>query len=355
MGLKLSRKEEEEAQNIHSKAVVVDGHSDIPIDVSRRRIWFRERKVMERVHLPKMRRGGIDANVIMVGGDDRLHVLGWLDKAVEATLRNIGLMDDEVDESSAVIAKVTTVKEIREAKRKKKFAVMYGLEGLKPIGGEVENLRILHSLGLRSALLTWNHRNLVADGVAERGGAGLSNFGIEVVREMNKLGIIVDISHINAKGFFDVLELTKSPCVASHSNAFKICQHRRNLTDEQLKALAEKGGVVGVCFFPPFVAEKNPSLEQVLDHVDYISKLIGSDRIGVGPDYSDYFEDIVMAEVQAVPELYGSKLEYTKELENAGTLRNLTRGLVSRGYSEKEILGILGENFLRVYQEILGA
>ena len=103
------------------------------------------------------------------------------------------------------------------------------------------------------------------------------------------------------------------------------------------------------------MAEKDPSLEQVLDHVDYISKLIGSDRIGVGPDYSDYFEDLVVAEVKAVPELYGSRLEYTKGLENAGTLRNLTRGLVSRGYSEKEILGILGENFLRVYQEILGA
>lgn len=355
MSLELSKVEEERAHEIHQKAVVVDGHSDIPIDVSRRRIWLREDRVIERVHLSRMKRGGIDANLIIVGGDDRLHVLGWPDKAVDATVKNIGLMDEDVKESVQSISKVTTVSEIRNAKKERKFSVMYGLEGLKPIGTDLNNLRILYSLGIRSAVLTWNYRNLIADGVAERGGTGLSNFGIEVVSEMNRLGMIIDISHISKNGYFDVMEFTKSPIVASHSNVRALCDHRRNLTDEQIKALAEKDGVLGICFYPPFVSKEKPNLDRVLDHVDYVSKLVGSRYIGLGPDYIDYIEELILAEVKGAPGDYGSRFEYTESLENASTLHNMTRGLVSRGYSDKEIRGILGENFLRVYEKILGS
>ena len=179
-------------------------------------------------------------------------------------------------------------------------------------------------------------RNQLADGVTDRRtGGGLSELGAQSVEELDRLGMIVDVSHINDEGFWDVLDHTKHPVIASHSNSRTVCRHPRNMTDEMIVALAENGGVMGMNFAPSFVHPTLATLQGVVDHIDHIVDLVGPDHVGLGSD----FDGIPSTPVG---------------LEDATRMPYITEELVKREYNEVDIKKILGGNHLRLMKQVVG-
>lgn len=167
------------------------------------------------------------------------------------------------------------------------------LEGCEAIGKEAMKLRLLYRLGVRSFGLTWNYANLLADGALETRRAGLTNFGKQVVQELNALHVWTDVSHLNERSFWDVIEIAKKP-IASHSNCMKLCEHPRNLNDEQLKALIKKNGMIGVTFVPQFLtSERQANITDIIKHIEYICSLGGENNIGFGSDFDGIVDTVV--------------------------------------------------------------
>lgn len=167
------------------------------------------------------------------------------------------------------------------------------LEGCEAIGKDAMKLRLFYRLGVRSFGLTWNYANLLADGALETRGAGLTTFGKHVVQELNTLHVWTDVSHLNERSFWDVIEIAKNP-IASHSNCTKLCQHPRNLNDEQLRALIKRNSMIGVTFVPQFlISEKQANIADIVKHIEYICSLGGENNIGFGSDFDGIIETVV--------------------------------------------------------------
>ncbi|MGE6346665.1 dipeptidase [Bacillus mycoides] len=170
------------------------------------------------------------------------------------------------------------------------------LEGCEAIGTEAMKLRLFYRLGVRSFGLTWNYANLLADGALEARGAGLTTFGRQVVQELNTLHLWTDVSHLNERSFWDVIEIAKNP-IASHSNCYRLCGHPRNLTDEQIRALIKKNSIMGITFVPQFLTnERQANIADILRHVEYICSLGGEKNIGFGSDFDGILETVVGVE-----------------------------------------------------------
>ncbi len=170
------------------------------------------------------------------------------------------------------------------------------LEGCEAIGKDAMKLRLFYRLGVRSFGLTWNYANLLADGALETRGAGLTSFGRQVVQELNTLHVWTDLSHLNERSFWDVIEIAKNPIV-SHSNCHQLCQHPRNLNDEQIRALIKKNSIIGVTFVPQFLTdERQANITDILRHVEYICSLGGEKHIGFGSDFDGIIETVVSVE-----------------------------------------------------------
>ncbi len=216
-----------------------------------------------------------------------------------------------------------------------KVGAILSVEGGEALNGELAVLRQLYRLGVRSLLLTWNHRNMLADGSLETHGAGLSDFGRQVVAEMNRLGMIIDVSHLCEASYRDVLELSAAPVIASHSNAKSICAHPRNLSNEQLIQLKNKGGVVGITFYPFFLNNsENASVDDVIRHIEYVCSIIGEDNIGIGSDFDG---------IECVP----------SGLEGTQSLYFLFERLLTLNYRESFIEKFAGLNFMRVIRRVI--
>jgi membrane dipeptidase len=345
----LTPEQETRAKSLHQRAFVVEGHSDYLAEATRLRNQG-ETRVLETYHLPSLLEGGVNMEVLTVGCDEPVMDI------TNTPMKVIKVLDDVHQElrESDKFHLITRYEDIDTAKNAGKIGLLLALEGARPIREDLFLLRTYYRLGLRQVGLTWNQRNLVADGCGEeKGGGGLSNFGQRLLEEMNRLHIILDLSHVHEKSFLDAIEIIKSPPVASHSNAKTICNFPRNLSDTQIRALADRGGTVGMCFFGSFVTNGTPTLDALIDQVDYIVNLVGVDHIALGPDYIDYIMDLMKAEEERMKDRgvdYGP-LEYVQGLETVSTLGNITRALVARDYSDEDIEKILGGNLLRVYKE----
>jgi membrane dipeptidase len=258
--------------------------------------------------------------------------------ATNEALRLIDAFYRTQDENADTLMLATAAADVRHAKAEGKIAGILSLEGAEALEGDLAMLRIFHRLGVRAMGLTWNWRNQAADGLGEsRTGGGLTEFGVALVQEANRLGLILDIAHLAPAGVRDVLELSEAPVVASHANARALCDNRRNLTDVQLAGLAATGGLVAVTYVPSFLSQnfRDASLERVLDHIDYIVRTIGVDHVGLGSDF-DGFGGVLPG------------------LEDVSHLPSLTTGLVARGYSDKDVAKVLGGNYLRVFRQVAG-
>lgn len=338
------------ARRFHRETPIVECHSDIPMDIWRRR-RAGESDSFCRDYADRLRTGGVNIEFITVGGDQPL----TMDAIGRPDIRARELIDDAQRETATCdgVRIVRDRADLDSAVDSDEIGLVLHFEGCRPIDGRPELLAEFYELGLRSVQLTWNARNGFADGVGASGAGGLTDAGRELTAELERLRILIDVSHLAECGFWDVVELADGPIVASHANAASLCPHVRNLTDEQLRAIAESGGYVGACFFPAFIGEPR-TLERLLDHVDYVVELIGTDHVGVGPDYVEFARDLMEQELTHGDSSvdYGSAFDFPDGLERVETLPTFTAGLFGRGYPDEDVRKILGGNALRVCRSL---
>ena len=366
---------------VHREAILVDMHADTVqrmidegADISRR---------LADGHLDavRARAGGLDAQFFSIWVEPRYFGASG-PAAIERADRQIAAVRALAEQRPDLWTLATTAEDVRRAAAEGKTAALLGLEGGYAIDEKIENVEKYYNLGVRYMSPTWTVSTSWAGSSGDTAGAsrGLSDFGKEVVREMNRLGIIVDVSHVSDKTFWDIVETSRKPVIASHSAVRSIVQHPRNLTDDQIRALARTGGVVSVVFYPAFVepgwAEKKESVDaeiaalvneasrdvrgtgplkraardrvrtreylrrmprvsvaRVADHIDHVVRLVGVDHVGLGSDFDG---------IQAVP----------ADLSTVEDFPNLTKELLRRGYGAEDIHKILGGNILRVLEEV---
>ena len=242
---------------------------------------------------------------------------------------------EEIKNNKNFIAVCTSYRDIRKAHKEEKIAAILSIEGGEALQGDLALLRSYYRLGVRSICLTWNNRNDIADGIMDDYSCGgLSRYGMDVVEEMNKLGMIIDVSHISEKGFFDVIWKTTKPIIASHSNTRKICNHPRNHTDKQIKAIKGNKGVIGLNFYNNFLDDKKrASIKDIIRHIEYIAGLIGIDYIGLGADFDG---------VDVLPE----------GIDGVQDLDKIINELLRLNYKNIDVDKIMGGNMLRLIKRV---
>lgn len=329
--------------------VVLDAHFDVLMDINRFRSQG-ERKVFETRHLPELRAAGINTVICSIFIEDSyLPEMG-----LRHALGQIAALREDIADSPGLFAICTDTKQAREATMQGKLALFLSLEGAEPVGSDLMLLRTFYDLGVRLLGLTWSRRNYAADGCeflwadAPNHPGGLTKFGRQLVDYAQELGIIIDVSHINDPGFDDVAGMVKKPFIASHSNCRQLCNTARNLTDNQIRAIAASGGVIGMNCYSPFVSEEpsERTVGKLLSHIEYIGDLVGFEHVGLGLDICD----CLASAVEAYPRAPHSGDLFQKHSEAAAEFLPAIRAR----YSESVAGMILGGNFLRVLEEVLG-
>ncbi len=258
---------------------------------------------------------------------------------------------------------VISAHEIRRAKRDGVIALYANCQPGTPAPRDLKAFERAYSKGLRSFMLTYNRMDHIGVGCTERVDAGLSMFGIDVVRYCNEVGIMVDVSHCGHLTTMDACRHSRKPVNANHTAAGSVYAHVRGKSDEALRAIADTGGVIGVLALPAFLTDAAvPTIEHMLDHIDYIKNLVGWQHVAIGTDWPMQApDDVLVATLGAQLKSAGfreqDRVDVTQRLvgyDDCRDLPNITRGLVSRGYTDEQIQGILGENALRVFEEVCG-
>lgn len=366
----------QQAKKIHFKSILIDTHNDIPTTAIDAGVSF-DQPLKHKTHsdLQRMKEGGVDAQFFSIWCDGNMkNPYAWANREIDTVLawtnRNPGAM-----------MQAFTAADIVTASKQKKLAVLFGVEGGHMIENDLGKLDALYKRGVRYMTITWNNstdwatsaldETTRADSLKHK---GLTSLGKQIVKRMNELGMLVDLSHVGEQTFWDAIATTTKPVLVSHSCVYNLCQHRRNLKDEQIKAVAKNGGVIHLNFYsgfldPAFEARSDaftakhkaemdsmlkvnpepyfmevylfnkypdevkglrPPMSLLLDHLDYIVKLVGVDYVGLGSDFDG---------VNSLP----------SGLDGVEDFPKITEGLLKRGYSKKDIRKILGKNFLRVF------
>jgi len=329
-----------DANQLHHASIVIDGHCDTLLGLQ-----MREGGLPPYLKHLEGQKGHIDLERLKQGGVTAQNFACYVrpqhlpSQATRETLRLIDLFYRFQADHTDELCLATCASDIERAKREGKVAAILSMEGAEGLEGDLGVLRMMYRLGIRWIGLTWSLRNQAGDGVHElRTGGGLTQFGVRLVEEMNRLGMIVDIAHLAPDGVRDVFEVSQAPVVASHANAHALCPVPRNLTDKQLEQLAASGGVVGVVYVPGFITdgEDPATLDMLLDHIDHIVKVAGVEHVGLGSDFDGFFG----------PPPVG--------LEDVTCVPNITAALLRRGYDEDAVVKILGGNWLRVIRQVMG-
>lgn len=337
------------ASDLHRDAVVVDAHHDILLHVARthrnrRRSAFRERWTAD------LRAGGVNVQVLPIFLDEEY--------SAESALRQALLITEylhrEVDDNPTDLVLCLTGTDIDAAVQAGKLALVLAVEGCEMIERDVELLNTFHRLGLRMCGMTWNRRTHLADGTGQhRSGGGLTTHGIEAVREVERLGIILDVSHLSPAGVDHVLEMATRPVAASHSNARALCDIPRNLSDEHIRAIGAGGGVVGVNFFPGFVHATEQTVDRLLDQFEHIAGVAGIDGVGLGPDFIRDWWDVAPPVDETLIGGFTDITETIPGLAYVTDLPAITPRLLER-FSEDDVRKILGGNWMRLFRAEMG-
>jgi membrane dipeptidase len=322
----------DEALALHRRHPVVDGHADSILQVLEGKRSLVERSDQGHLDFPRAREGGLTATIQTAWPAPVYYPV-----AAGRVLQQIDGLLGQIESSGDRARLALSAADVRRCQADDRLAVVLNVEGAEPLHGELALLRVLYRLGVRILQPVWNHRNEAADGIVEEHGrGGLSAFGRALVGEMNRLGMALDLSHLNQPGFFEVLELSADPVLFTHGNCRALFDHRRNLTDEQIRALAAGGGVFGISVVDAFMGEDHGDYRRVADHVDHAVQLVGPEHVGYGSDFDG---------TDRLP----------RGLEGVSQLPNLTAELLGRGYDEPSLAKILGGNYLRVFERVFGA
>lgn len=334
-----------EAEKIHQESILIDATCPVAS--------------IDQCHSQYLQ-GGATAIAATVGYG--VEGLGHLD----FTMKNLAKWFDWFRDDTRNLLHITAIEDIYRAKKEGKLGVIFHFQGTLPFEDDIKTIELYHRLGVRMVQLCYNAPDLVGCGCAVEEDTGLTEFGGQVIAEMNRLGIVVDCAHTGHKTSLDAIEASSYPVIISHGNAKAVHNNHRNLEDELIQAIAKNGGVIGFNGFPGFVADKpRPTLDDLLDHVDYMAKLVGVEHICVGIDYFEYQHGFVDNETATA--IYNMLLEsgawntkdypappwyYPESIEMPDKLQNLTIGLHKRGYSREDIQGILGMNLIRTFEQI---
>ena len=225
------------------------------------------------VDIPRLQKGGVNLQFFAAYIEPQFKP----DRSLKRALQIFDVFYRELAENRDTLSLVLSSADLESARRENKIGALLSIEGGEALEGDLGVLRMLHKLGVRAIGLTWNERNQIAEGVGEcRSGGGLTDFGVSAVQEMNRLGIIVDVSHLSEPGFWDVIKVSDKPIIASHSNAKAVCNHVRNLNDDQIKALAKNGGVMGLNMCDEFLHSEGVAvIDHVVDHIEHVFSLVG--------------------------------------------------------------------------------
>jgi membrane dipeptidase len=323
--------ESDRAHRLHRESIVVDAACPLvnPREIRRR--------------LPELRRGGVTC---------ALSTVASIEGAREA-LSAAAAWYPKFRDHSADTCLATSARDIEAAKASGRIAIVLHFQGGTPLEYDVNLVEAFYRLGVRVIQLTYNERNPLGDGCTERTDAGLSDLGVQVIAEMNRLGIVIDLSHVGHRTSMEAIDASTAPVIFSHSNVRTVCASPRNLADDQISAVAARGGVVGVNAFPAFVvSDPSPTVNHLIDHIDHIVRLAGDDHVGLGFDFSHETEDD-FEYFKYKPDVYPRPpWVYPAGIEGFGMIPNITRALVAAGYSDESIRKILGGNFLRVFRQV---
>ncbi|NLY46649.1 MAG: membrane dipeptidase [Tissierella sp.] len=333
-----------EDKKIHYNSIVVDGHNDTMMKIIDEETWLPiiniGKSTEYHIDIPKLQEGGINLGFFASFTE------GYYGNDAKSLSRNLALINALIftyENNPDTFEIVTSIDEVNKAIENNKVGALPTIEGAYGINEEnyLELLKQFYDLGIRAIAPTWNYSNHIGEGCSRAYGdsdntpseGGLTNLGKKVIEEMNKLGILVDVSHLAEETFWDVIRISKSPIIASHSGVYNLKKHQRNLKDDQLKAIKENGGVVGVVLFPNFLSDKKEVyIKDFVDHIDYIVNLIGIDYVGIGSDFD------------------GAKMPL--DLKDSSEMYKITDELIQRGYDDEAIEKILGKNILRVLKEV---
>lgn len=382
---KLSEKDlEEKAAKIHQSILTIDTHNDTPMRLTRSDFNMAERhdarKDRSKMDFPRMQEGGLDGAffAVFIGQGPRNPEGNT--KAYDRAIKIFKAIHETAEKHPDLVGIATSPDDAYRLEKDNKIAMFIGIENGYPVGNDIGNLKEFYDLGARYITLCHSQNNDICDSSTDKNGAdhgGFSDFGIEVVKEMNRLGIMVDISHASDESFFDAIKYSTAPIIASHSSSRELCDHPRNLNDEMLLALAENEGVIQICILSSYIKKDEPNPEKdsamailmekfnkltdtdtierdilrkewgqirakypsklanvqdAVDHIDHIVNLIGIDHVGIGTDFDG-----------------GGGIDGCFDASEMG---NITLELVKRGYSKKEIEKIWSGNIMRVLQKV---
>ena len=281
----------------------------------------------------------------------------------QETMDHIAAWLRRFDNQENNLLQAKSVEDIFRAKSEGKTGVILGWQNASPIGNELDRLALFHALGVRIVQITYNERNLLGNGCYERTDEGLSSFGVDAVKEMNRLGILIDLSHVGDRTTLDAIEISDTPVACTHANARSFFNHVRNKTDDALKLLAERGGVIGANAFPPFLPNGfESSLEDYVDAIDDLVERVGIDHVGIGTDFTqdqpkEFFNWLFAQQgtkYQPRPVEYPDPLVHPRDMETPDKFSNVAGELLGRGYRPEDVVRILGGNWLRLFEEVWG-
>lgn len=339
---------EDKVSHLHAGGVI-DLHFDLPLSLflSRPR-----RNVVASDFLPEFEAG--DMGVIGVALYVEDEYLG--ERALRVALDQVALLMAEL-ESTPQLVLCRTFAEIEQARREGRIALLLTMEGAEPLGDDLHLLHIFHELGLRAISLTHARVNAAAaGGIFKASGSpatGLTSFGRELVQECERLGIIIDLAHINPAGFEEICALTTRPLIVSHSNARRYYDMERNMSDEQIRMIGARGGVIGINAILVSPKKERATLDRYVDHIEHVANLIGIDGVAIGFDFCEFlWRQLPDAEREALQAKLTTP-NFLPDLGNHGHARNLTRKLIERGFSDEQIEKILRGNWLRMLRQLL--
>ena len=374
---------EKKVQRIHAKCLTVDTHCDTPMLMVKPGFNVREEHEAPkyRVDFPRMKKGGLDAMFFAVFTGQKPRTEENYRKTYDLANQMLDSIHSSLKHNSDLATLALKADDLAKIEKTGKRAIFIGMENGFPLAKDLSRVEEFYNRGVRYITLCHSYHNDVCDSSSDAKPAehnGVSDFGKQVIAEMNRLGMMVDLSHASDKSFFDAIELSKAPIIASHSSVRAIAQHNRNMTDEMIKKLAAKGGVIQICILDEYIknpdttavsykrikqirkiyasgmekmteAEKEalfaewdelkawkqtelPNVKDLVDHIDHVKNLVGVDYVGIGSDFDGGGGLIDCTDVSQFP--------------------NITRELLRRGYTETEIRKIWGGNLLRVFREV---
>jgi membrane dipeptidase len=338
----------DKAKDIIANCFVMDAHFDLAMDMDDRR-ELGESKVYTGRHSGLVRAGGWNCLVSSIF----IHSWQLPEMGLRKALDQISALVSEEREQPDDIVLCDSMEEVARANAAGRVAIIVSLEGADPVGSDLRLLQIFHRLGVRALGLAWSRRNYSSDGcsfTAQREGrkGGLTKFGVDLLEEAERLGMLIDISHLNDEGVEDVARFAKRPFIASHSNCRALAGSMRNLTDGQIRLVADSGGVIGmngVSFLVSDEAGNDIGARELSAHIDHIIKIAGDDFVGLGLDCCDGLVDVH----KTAPDIHSYDT-----LADHGHLPELVAVLLEKNYREESIAKILGGNFRRVYSEVTG-